>query len=354
MIQAEHGWVLQRQPEIADRVVEWAEPGNFILSRREMLFRADSAEGPFRRLSRYPTPRWRRHLTRLRPVQRLLRQMFYNVQPLADGTLFLTFGKTVGVLEGDRIRVLGGMPRPASVLRSASAIARNGDVYFGEYLPNKDRGPVRIYRYRPGASSVETVHTFPAGSIRHVHGIYQDPFSDRLWCTTGDIGNEARIMFTTDGFASLETLGGGDESWRCVSLQFTEQAIYYGMDAEFERNRLFRVDRTTNQRRELGQLDGPVYYSCALGRDLFFAVTAELCPSQLGRHATLWHVAPDDSVGRALTVSKDMLSVRYFMPGLFCFPRGPGLSKKIYLHFQGLRGTDNQTFCLRHDSGISA
>src|SRR5262249_22724453 len=157
-----------------------------------------------------------------RPAQRLLRFLFYNVLRIEDGAVFVTFDKQAGIHEEGRFHLLEGLVKPCRVLRGACALDRNGTVYFGEYLLNPERGPVLVYRRERGTRRVEVVHPFPAGSVRHVHGIYHDPYTGSLWCVTGDGASECRMLRTRDGFATLEEIGAGDETWRCVSLLFTQ------------------------------------------------------------------------------------------------------------------------------------
>jgi hypothetical protein len=295
---------------------------------------------------------WKRMATGARPVQRLLRFMFYNVLKLPDHSLFLAFGKDIAAYTGGAVRPIEGLLRPCRILRSACALDGSGGVLFGEYISNAEREPIHIYRYRPGDRRLEVAYRFPAGSIRHVHGIYHDPHGNAHWCVTGDRKSECRMMTTSDTFESLQTVGEGDESWRCVSLQFTRGAIYYGTDAEFEQNHLYRIDRETGAREVLTAIEGPVYYSYAVGDDLFFAVSAELCPSQEGRSASLWHVTPDGGCSRVFALEKDVLPLRFFMPGTLHFPQGPGLSDRAFFHVVALRGADNRTFSLRREESV--
>lgn len=220
-------------------------------------------------------------------------------------------------------------------------------MFFGEYVSNPERHEIHIYRFAPGASELEIVHTFEPGQVRHVHGIYADPYSPNLWCVTGDRKSECRMMRTSDQFRTIETVGAGDETWRCVSLLFTPAGAYYGSDAEFIQNHLFFVPRATGERETLNPIDGPVYYSHALGPDLFFGVTAELCPSQQGRHASLWHVCDGERGERVLSIDKDYLPVRFFQPGTWQFAHGPGLPDRLLVHLVGLAGSDNRTYSLR-------
>jgi hypothetical protein len=345
-------WTLSEEEDLRGYTLEWAEPGFFILSKRNQLFHSRSLRLPFTELVEFPTPRWKREVARIRLAQRLFRFMFYNVLKLPDDSLFLTFGKDVGFYANGMFHPVEGLGRPFRVLRAACALDDEGRVTFGEYLPNAQRGPVEVYQFTPGDRRAKVVHRFPAGSVRHVHGIYHDPYSRRHWCVTGDRKSECRVIATPDNFRTLQTVGEGDESWRCVSLQFTRDAVYYGMDAEFEQNYLYRLDRQTGGRETLTALEGPVYYSYAAGEHLFFAVSAELCPSQQGRSASLWHVDPQGHCARLFEMEKDDFPLRFFMPGTMHFPLGPGLSDQLFFHVVALRGGDNRTFSLRRASVV--
>jgi hypothetical protein len=204
---------------------------------------------------------------------------------------------------------------------------------------------MRVYRYAPGDDRVEISHVFPAGAVRHIHGIFADPYEGGLWCLSGDVGSECRIMRTMDGFRTIDIVGSGDETWRSVSIQFSPTAIYYAMDAEFTQNYIYRIDRKSGQRTRLAAVDGPVYYSHVAGDHYYFAVTAELCPSQKGKAAELWRVDENGSCERVLTLEKDRYSVKYFMPGTIDFPRGSGLADRLLFRATALAG-DNRTFSI--------
>ncbi len=323
--------------------IEWAEPGELILARRNELFRARQFGPPLESLGRLPTSPLRTLASRLRPLQRALRFTFYNVLRLPDGRLFYTFDRLMGVWDGGRFEPILGLHRPARVLRGACALAPNGDVYFGEYIGNPDRHEIHIYRLPLGERQLEIAHTFAPGEVRHIHGIYADPHGGSLWGVAGDRPSECRMFRSDDGFRTLHTVGSGDETWRCVSLLFTPAGAYYGSDAEFIQNYLYFVDRRTQQRTQLSSIDGPVYYSRRVGQDLFFGVTAEMCPSQQGRHGSLWHLRDGQRGAQVLTVPKDALPIRYFQAGTWQFPQGPGWGDDLLVHLVALKG-DNRTY----------
>jgi hypothetical protein len=340
-------WIVERDARLSGYAVEWTDGLQFILSRRNRLFRTISLDRRFEEIGSVDQPLWKRGAMRLRPFQRLLRSMFYNVVPLPDGSIFTTFDRSVGVIREGRYHPIRGLLRPVRCLRGACAIDGDGVLYFGEYDSNDERRPVHIYRWTAGSNALEIAHTFPAGAIRHVHGIYFDPFEKCLWCTTGDHGSEAKFLRTSDGFKTIELIGEGDETWRCVSLLFNKEAVYYGMDAEFIQNHVYRLDRRTGKREVLTPVDGPVYYSRAQGQELFFGVTAELCPSQNGRAAAVWNVTENDSARQIVSFEKDRLRKDLFMYGTLHFSLGLGVPDRFWFQAVALEGADGQTYCVR-------
>lgn len=346
-------WRVDDVPQLKGYAVEWVQPGLAILSRKNRLYQAETPTSERQFIGEVKSNRLKQVVANVRLGQRLGRFMVYNAIPLPDGTIFVTFDKQIGLISKGEYRPLAGLTRPFRVLRGACAIGKDGAVYFGEYLDNADRGPMNLYRYLPGTGGATLAHTFAAGEVRHIHGVYTDPYTNSLWCLTGDGPSESRVMRTFDYFHSIETVGEGDESWRTVSLLFTNDAVTYASDAEFHENHIYRLDRRTRERKVLGVIDGPVYFSHAVGDELFFAVTAELCPSQKLPIATLWHVSSDDKMERVYSSEKDLLQNKslagVFMPGTMHFPAGEANPNETYFHGVGLRGIDNRTLRLYHD-----
>lgn len=339
-------WNVEQIPELTGYTVEWAEPGNYYLSRQNRIYHATSLTPPFKEIGRVDAPFWKSLAASFRPFQRLLRFMVYNVIPLANGEVFVTFDKTVGVLRDGKYKTLGGLARPCRVLRAGCAVDHDGNVYFGEYLANDERGPMRIYKYAPGSNALETVHTFPARSIKHIHGVYYDKFTDSIYCLTGDADYECRILKTNDGFQTVEVVGSGDESWRAVSILFDTDSLYYGTDAEFRDNQIVRVDRKTLERTTLGDVSGTVFYSKKLGDDLFFTTTAENAPSQKENVAAVWHVSQDSHCFKLASYEKDPWHGGLFMFGTIHFPFVNAETDCLYFSLVGVNG-DNKTFCAR-------
>ena len=339
-------WTIENVPELRGYTVEWAEPGNFYLSRRNRLFHTTSLKPPFEELAVIDAPAWKKAAGSFRLAQRLLRFMVTNVIPLENGDLFVTFDKSIGVVRGGKYQELKGLARPCRVLRSACALDESGNIFFGEYLANDERGEMRIYKYTPGEDSLEAIYTFPANSIKHIHGLYYDEYTKSIFCLTGDEEKECRILRSFDGFRTIEIVGEGDETWRAVSVLFDKDSFYYGTDAEFRANNIFQINRTNLERQDLGEVSGTVFYSKKLGDDLFFTTTAENAPSQKENVAALWHARAGGKCAELVKFKKDRWHGTLFMFGTIHFPVVNKLENELYFHLVGVN-QDNQTFRVR-------
>ncbi len=338
-------WKVENLPELRGFTVEWAEPGNFYLSRRNRLFHSTTLKPPFKQIALIDSPFWKQAASYFRLAQRLLRFMITNVIPMQNGDLFVTFDKNVGVVRDGKYTELKGLVRPCRVLRSACAIDENQNIFFGEYLANDERGEIRIYKYSSGADQLEVVHTFPPRSIRHIHGLYFDKWTNSIFCLTGDDEIECKVLRSFDGFKTIEAVGEGDETWRAVSVLFGENNFYYGTDAEFRANHIYEVNRENLERKNLGEVNGTVFYSKQVGDALFFSTTAENAPSQKENVASVWHVDERGKCAEIVKFKKDFWHPTLFMFGTIHFPCANRLEKEVYFHLVGVE-EDNQTFRL--------
>lgn len=338
-------WHVSTEPSLLGYSVEWVDEEQYILARRNRLYRCVNLYGLLEPWIEFPCARHLQLAAQSRLLQRLLRAMFYNVLALPDGRYFLTFNQSMGLVAQGRFTHVRGCVRPCRVLRCACAVDHNGDVFFGEYIPNTERGVVLVYRLPFGSERIEVAYSFAAGEVRHVHGIYFDPYAKSLWCLTGDREHECKMLATDNGFRTVYVVGGGDETWRAVSVLPTERAYYYATDAEFSSNAIYEIDRSSGSRTKRAITSGPAYYSKAIGKELFFAVSAELCPSQHDRNATIWHLSLSEGTCKSLlSMRKDRLPIKYFLPGTIHFARGPGRADEILFQAVALEGVDSSIF----------
>ena len=343
--------VLERLPVWDGFVPEWAgADGSHWLSCGPSLYHAASLGAAPRFVARFPLSGWKGAVSGFSLARRLLRLGFYAVVPRPDGSLFVSFNRSFGILRDGKFEPLQGLAKTFRNLRGGTALAPSGAIYFGEYVINRGRSDsVNIYRLPPGSSRAEIVHTFGPAVVRHVHSVRWDEFTARLWICCGDLPAECRILSTTEDFTTIDTVGIGDESWRAIQPMFLKDEVYYATDAEFDPNAIYRIRRDTGARDLVTAIDGPSYYGGRAGAYAIYATTAELCPSQSKKAAELWAV--DDAGATRLGVyKKDLLGLRrlvpFFQPGLVLFPAGPGAGPLV-LTGMGLKGLSGRAFVLK-------
>jgi hypothetical protein len=149
------------------------------------------------------------------------------------------------------------------VMPHGIAIDKANNLYYGDYGRNPDKNQVCIYRSVDYGITWHPVITFKEGEIRHVHAVQYDKYADKIWIATGDKDHECNIGYinSDDLFIPVMT---GSQTYRAVSLLFSEIYIYWGMDSPNRQNYICRYDRITGEIDSLQKIDGPIYYSTVL------------------------------------------------------------------------------------------
>lgn len=202
-----------------------------------------------------------------------------NLWPLHDETLLATVGRQV-FRSGDHgqswepVRRLPPSSGPMGVLPT-SVCQHDGALYLAEYTLGD--GPARVLRSvddgRTWTTYVETT------AVRHFHGVFDDPYGDALWATSGDTDDQSAVGRLEEG--RFVRVGSGSQRWRTVGLSFTPSAVLWGMDCSYAAEvELLRLPRdgpavpTT-----VGRTDASAYYTATLEVDgdrwVAFATAAE-------------------------------------------------------------------------------
>jgi hypothetical protein len=105
-------WLATAVPELSGFTVEWAEPGNYILSRGATLYRTREPKPPFS-VARFPLAPHLRLASRIGLSRRALRLSYYDTVP-RNGALFVTFNRSLALLNDKGTVVVTGFDRPVA------------------------------------------------------------------------------------------------------------------------------------------------------------------------------------------------------------------------------------------------
>lgn len=260
-----------------------------------------------------------------------------------------SLGRVIGIRGGSVYRVernsltrLGEIQGDC-VLHRGICEGADGWSYFGEYFRNPEHVPVRIWKVDPQCSTLQLAYEFPARAIRHVHGVFSDPFdAQSIWVTTGDADGECGILQTRDGFKTLEACGERSSLWRAVALLFTAGHISWLTDSPYEENYACRMDRRTGVL-EVGQkLDCPAWYGTTTREGISIGLTTVETGPGVTRDAATILLSEDAFVWREfMSFKKDPYRpLRLFKHGVMLVPSGTMSNSDIWLSGEGLIGLD--------------
>ncbi|KZX83261.1 hypothetical protein A3715_18355, partial [Oleiphilus sp. HI0009] len=186
----------------------------------------------------------------------------------------------------------------------------DGVLFYGEYRQNKERSPIALWRSTDFGETWESAYQFDA--IRHIHGVFKDPYEETFYVTTGDSDRESAIWVSRDGAKSFSKLLHGSQQTRAVQLGITKDAIYFGSDSPLEQNYLYRLERESNQLLQLGPVAGSVFYAKVVGEDVYFSTAVEPSDVNKSPNAQLWKVSKTE-MSFLYESKKDIWSKKYFL-----------------------------------------
>jgi hypothetical protein len=264
---------------------------DLILSKKYDIFIYNLPNKEFTLLGRLPVKKIDKAFYKVKILQRLLRKGIHNViylpyyknyLAIANKKLFLKKGQ-------DNFFNVGKIERGTRILPTGLCKDKNDNLYYGDYWKNKNREPVYLYKSSDGGETWKSQYVFKGDNqVRHIHSVQYDKYEDKLWLTTGDCDTESGIYFSTDGGKSFSSIGRGDQSWRAVTLLFTEEYIYWGTDSPEEQNYIFRYHRKKDKRERLQKVNGPIYYGTKTKESVIFTTAVEKNDNECEKKVHFW------------------------------------------------------------------
>lgn len=278
-------------------------------------------------------------------VRRLLRAEITGLYPLSSGDRIVVAKKGVFLQKkGENVfEKVFSIPRGSKTLNIC--MAPSGNLYFGEYFQNMEKQAVNIYGSEDNGQSWHVAYTFPEGNINHIHGLFFDKYTNRIWMATGDRENECIIGYTEDEFKTFIEVFRGGQDYRTCQLFFYKDFIVFGTDTQYQQNVIKKFDRKTLEITELQQVQGSVIKGGQVGDVAFISTTVEPSDVNTDKWAHLWVTTDGLHWEEKYKAKKDWLPATLFQFGTFEFPQYYGIEKLERLYFSGraLKGLDGKS-----------
>ena len=247
-----------------------------------------------------------------------------------------------------QLRAVGRLRQSRNVPHGGICVTSEG-IFFGEYGANPDRQTVPVWGSDDGGRNWRVMYEFPAGIIKHVHGIYKDPFSESLWITTGDFQGECFLVEICDqNFSNVIFYGNGQQEWRAVTPLFTSETIYLPMDSPKQTSVLQLFDRSTKKLTSGEAFPGPVWYAKQFGDGTaVYQSSVEVGPGVTSPYASLMYSSDLVSWETVADFKKDMFPFRLFKFGVIAFAEGNQSPHEFLIHGEAVKGIDGKVFRVR-------
>ena len=317
-----------------------------LFSKNFDLIFSDPNMGNFKKV-RLPISRVKKILASSRLISRLLRLGVYHFFPVNEERYVIFADRKIFIYDKrqDFFKVTFYIKRGKRPLKNGVCVDAMGNIYWGEYWLNPKREEVYIYKSEDKGETWFPVYKFPKGKIRHVHALQYDLYTGYLWVATGDKDHESMIGYSVDGGKTFKFIGSGSQIWRTMSLIFTEDAIYWGMDSPdppYNVPYIIRYDRREKSINKILRLPGPAYYSVKIGKYIIITTGKEFSKVEEDEFLHVIISADGKKWNDLLRFEKDMLPAKYFGHGIIYFPiYGNVQSSYIYFNLLGVKKFDN-------------
>lgn len=221
--------------------------------------------------------------------------------------------------------------------------ANDGTIYYGEYCFNPYRKPMRIFQSKDNGDTWSVAFTFQQGEINHIHGIFQDPYSDKVWVATGDDDTACVFGYTEDGFRTFVRKYAGSQKYRVCQPLFTRDEIIFATDSQYEQNYIRSINRETGEVRDLCEIQGSGIYGAQNGNLMMISTTVEPSKVNLDRSSHLWYSFDGHNWKELCSYEKDCLKDTYFQFGSIRFPNYEGECPYLAYNGRALKKIDQKS-----------
>lgn len=258
---SERGWLVINAVENSEQEEQW-EPirtvkgyrplcfyGNrLICSKYNRIYSTEDLGRSFNFIGSFKDPsRFSFLLSFSRLLRRIFRSTVYRLRVMDNGNIVFVFKGGIYLLRpghgiAEKVLPITKGSRPVSLAHKPGGL-----IVFGEYHENRDREAIHIYGSNDFGETWRAVYTFPAGSIRHIHGITYDKWDDCFWICSGDFGSEVKLFRAGPRFGNVEVALEGGQANRFYSLVATKNKVVMANDSPNAANHICELDKKTGK-----------------------------------------------------------------------------------------------------------
>lgn len=280
--------------------------------------------------------------SRFKITRRLLRAEITNLYTLPNDSILVVAKKGIFIGSNNRGAFLKVFPITRGSKPLNLCVLSNGHIYFGEYFQNMNKEAVHIYGSEDGGQTWRVVYTFESGNINHVHGLFFDKYTNRIWVLTGDRDNECIIGYTEDEFQTFNEVLRGGQEYRSCQLFFYKDFIVYATDSQYIENEIRSINRETLEITSLAKIQGSAIKGGQTGQVSYLSTTIEPSKINKDRFSHIWVTKDGIHWEDIFKAEKDCWPA-IFQFGTFEFPQNAYCDGKLWFSGRALKDYDNKS-----------
>ena len=273
-------------------------------------------------------------------TRRMFRAEITGAYELADNSNLLVLKKKICKIYHCRVISTFYLKRGSKPLYLC--ILPNGHVFWGEYFQNTTKSLVNVYGSVDRGKTWNILYTFKTGNINHIHGLFYDMYTDRMWFLTGDRENECIIGYTEDEFKSIHEVFRGSQEYRSCQLFFYENFIVYATDSQYMQNEIRKIDRKTLEITSLAKIQGSAIKGGQTGDVSYLSTTIEPSKVNRDRFSHIWVTKDGEHWEDVFKAEKDCWPA-IFQFGTFEFPQNAYCDGKLWFSGRALKEFDGKS-----------
>lgn len=317
-------------------IIHYVNKDTIIASKRNKLFISCDNGEHFSFLFKVPFSLREHLLSYLMPLRRLFRLGIKHVNLINSENIIIVANKKIYYCNLSTKKCVSNNIVGSNPLNIC--VSNKKEIYYGEYRGNQERSNIHIFKSSDLNKSWKIVWTFQ--NVRHIHGVFQDPYTNAFWVTTGDADNESGIWVSYDEFKSIKKIYGNSQQVRAINLVFTKDLIYFGSDTPSEKNHIYCFSRDNFELENLIEVDNSVFFGCKSGENIFFSTAVEPSEVNKSQKASLWACTDKKNFRCVFSYKKDIFPKKLFQYGQIILPLGEG--REGYLWYTPMNTKYNQ------------
>jgi hypothetical protein len=268
----------------------------------------------------------------------------FPVDPNGQSLILIRQGAAYKYDDRRGLRQTLALRQSRNVLHTDFCKTKSGRIFFGEYGANTDRQPIPIYVSDDDGNTWQIAYQIPAGKAKHVHSVYADKYSNKIWIFTGDADGECWVIEANEDFSEVRYLGDGSQIYRACTTFFTPDKVVWAMDSPLEPSQTVHFDRMTGSVEFHGSFPGPIWYGLEVPpTGYLLASTVEPGESVTGYEAGIYFSENLVTWSRSAAFTKDHWPMGLFKFGVIGFSRGERSDGSFFVFGEALKGLDGRS-----------